>query len=80
MGIERFIARRGTPSVIWSDNGTNFVGAEKELLNVSSRGTDKQPQSWPKKVLNGNLTPRQPHITVVLGNVSFGVVKGYSTR
>ena len=32
MGIERFIARRGTPSTILSDNSTNFVCAEKDLL------------------------------------------------
>ena len=27
MDIERFIARRGTPNTIWSDNGRNLVGA-----------------------------------------------------
>ena len=31
MGIEWFISRRSTPIVVWSDNGTNFVGAEKQL-------------------------------------------------
>ena len=31
MGIERFIARRGTPQVLWSDNGTKFTGAEKKF-------------------------------------------------
>ena len=32
MAIERFITRRGTPSIFWSENRTNFVGAEHELL------------------------------------------------
>ena len=31
MGVELFVSRRGTPAMIWSDNGTNFIGAEKEL-------------------------------------------------
>ena len=31
MGVDRFVSRRGTPAMIWSDNGTNFIGAEKEL-------------------------------------------------
>ena len=31
MGLERFVCRRGTPAIIWSDIGTNFVGAKKEI-------------------------------------------------
>ena len=80
MGIERFIARRGTPSVIRSNNGTNFVGAEKELLNCIQSWNRQAHPELAKRILSGNLTPRQSRITVVLGNVSFGVVKGYSTQ
>ena len=31
MGVEWFVSRRGTPALIWSDNGKNFIEAEKEL-------------------------------------------------
>ena len=31
MGVERFVLRSGTPAMIWSVNGINFIGAEKEL-------------------------------------------------
>ena len=31
--LRRFIARRGKPSLIWSNNGSNFIGAQPKKLS-----------------------------------------------
>jgi hypothetical protein len=41
LAIRNFINRRGPPHEIWSDNGTNFKAAEKEL-SVAFQAIDRQ--------------------------------------
>ena len=58
MGIERFAARRGHPHTIWSDNGTNFVGADKELaLCFANLDPDKVAQTSASKGIKWKFNP-----------------------
>ena len=56
-GIERFIARRGVPNVIWSDNGTNFGAADKELLEATRRWNEYAPAALLTKGIRWKFNP-----------------------
>ena len=63
IGIERFASRRGIASVIWSDNGTNFVATEKELLRkIPNWNQQTLIESLVKKSINWKFNPPSaPH-------------------
>ena len=42
MAFHRFMARRGKPQKVFSDNGTNFVAANKELADEIKAVNDKK--------------------------------------
>ncbi|CAK1602523.1 unnamed protein product [Parnassius mnemosyne] len=65
-GFKRFVARRGHVREIWSDNGTNFVGASKELqklVTIEQSAVALEIREW----LNDNgvswhfIPPHAPH-------------------
>ena len=57
MGMERFIARRGTPTTIMSDNGTNFVGAQKVLLACVESWSKLAPAVFVQKGIKWKFNP-----------------------
>ena len=42
--FRRFIARRGKPSLMWSDHGSNFVGAQKDFKHLIDFLEDQKTQ------------------------------------
>ena len=51
MSLLRFIARHGTPTDMYSDNGTNFVGANRELKELVN--------GWNQKKINDTLLSKE---------------------
>ena len=60
--LNRMINRRGVPEEILSDNGTNFVAANKELCQLICKDPKVQTNRT-KKGLNGYLIHHMPHIS-----------------
>ncbi|XP_011860314.1 PREDICTED: uncharacterized protein LOC105557631 [Vollenhovia emeryi] len=62
--LKRFIARRGLPSDIYSDNGRNFVGAEREIRQLFDDAEFKRRihETTSKEGISWHFIPaRAPH-------------------
>lgn len=63
--FKRFIARRGRPNHVYSDNGTNFVGARRELNELSNFLAKNQgticEAGTSENVTFHFIPPRSPH-------------------
>lgn len=65
--LKRFIARRGKPSCVYSDHGTNFVGARKQIREIYDALNNKQVQIEIKHFLSEQqmnwsmIPPNAPH-------------------
>jgi hypothetical protein len=64
--FRRFAARRGIPAHIYSDNGTNFVGASNELPRLLTKSTTNQSQEVTAKLVKDGtqwhfIPPYAPH-------------------
>ena len=62
--LERFIGRRGVPSIIWSDNGRNFLGSANLLrrLGLLSDSSHKVADQLSFKGITWKfIPPRAPH-------------------
>lgn len=65
--LRRFVARRGVPQSVYSDNGTNFVGANNELrqlytlINDYNESILRQFSNERREIQWHFIPPRSPH-------------------
>lgn len=65
--LRRFVSRRGKPSKIYSDNATNFVGADTDLKNFLERLNCQPTKDQFENSVNAEgiswhfIPPRSPH-------------------
>jgi transposase InsO family protein len=64
MALRRFTGRRGFPKEIWSDNGKNFVGADRELKQALAEFDQAKLQAeCSSRGIKWNfIPPRTPHM------------------
>lgn len=67
--FKRFISRRGKPADVFSDNGTNFIGAHRELEELRNLFSQEEHKD---KIINKTasdrirwhfIPPRAPHFS-----------------
>ncbi|XP_073721654.1 uncharacterized protein [Misgurnus anguillicaudatus] len=57
MALRRFVARRGTPFELWSDQGTNFKGGERELYDAFKQMSSELQQNLAKQKIHFHFNP-----------------------
>ena len=68
LGLQRFVARRGLPGKIYSDNGNNFLGARNDLIKIRALldKTDTNHSIADYAMQKGcewlTIPPRAPHL------------------
>ncbi|XP_017470943.1 PREDICTED: uncharacterized protein LOC108362476 [Rhagoletis zephyria] len=60
--LKQFMARRGVPKCIWSDNGTHFRGASRVLQEEIQRLSCGEVERHHPKIKWNFITPAAPHM------------------